>query len=82
MENYEEGYRQGYNQGFIDGNWKWRGRSVTNGDRIRQMSNEELVEVISMSIGGCPFCIYNDISYCKKGMCKEGIKAYLESEEE
>ena len=55
---------------------------MTNGDRIRQMSNEELVEVISMSIGGCPFCIYNDISCCKKRGCKAGIKADLESEEQ
>ena len=49
---------------------------MTNGDRIRQMSNEELAELLD-----CDFCIYKDKTYCNKE-CEEGIKAYLESEEE
>lgn len=48
---------------------------MTNGDRIRQMSNEELVELLD-----CDFCIYKDKTYCHNE-CEEGIKAYLESEE-
>lgn len=52
---------------------------MTNGDRIRQMSNEELARVVN-----CTCCSwYVD---CQDGIndkpCQEGIKAYLESEEE
>ena len=49
---------------------------MTNGDRIRQMSNEELVELLN-----CHFCTYFDNLYCGS-RCEEGIKAYLESEVE
>ena len=49
---------------------------MTNGDRIRQMSNEEMAEVINQP---CGFCMQGD--YCDAG-CIEGIKAYLESEVE
>ena len=65
---------------------------MTNGDRIRQMSNEELAQKI---IFGCSKCAYNDQCMndgkfiCINGIFKwlesdveEGIKAYLESEEE
>ena len=51
---------------------------MTNGDRIRQMSNEELAEKLDLD---CVFCIYQEVYPCSKD-CKEGIKAYLESEEE
>lgn len=47
---------------------------MTNGDRIRQMSNEELVELLD-----CDFCIYKEKHFCGTE-CEEGIKAYLESE--
>ena len=50
---------------------------MTNGDRIRQMSNEELAEIL-----GCGTCIYNGNVFECHYSCKEGIKAYLESEEE
>ena len=49
---------------------------MTNGDRIRKMSNEELVSILY-----CDSCIYKEEAICDKD-CEEGIKAYLESEEE
>ncbi len=49
---------------------------MTNADKIRQMSNEELVELLD-----CDFCIYKGKRYCHIE-CEEGIKAYLESEVE
>ena len=51
---------------------------MTNGDRIRQMSNEELAEWLS--------CSYYSMAVRANGEClmsfKKRIKAYLESEEE
>ena len=53
---------------------------MTNGDRIRQMSNEELAEVMS---DGCSHCIFEEKELRECSLkCKSGIKAYLESEEE
>ena len=56
---------------------------MTNGDRIRQMSNEELANGI---ITECSLCKYYYIGefdcVVNKADCKEGIKTYLESEEE
>ena len=49
---------------------------MTNGDRIRQMSNEELAEVLSHE---CEWCMQG--GYCDTS-CITGIKAYLEREEE
>lgn len=56
---------------------------MTNGDRIRQMSNEELAEFLE---GNCTYCLNystcdNKLKLCDEE-CEEGIKAYLESEEE
>ena len=58
---------------------------MTNGDRIRQMSNEELAIYIDNKIGyACRVCFYKANKYDKRGlcggMCKEGIKAYLDME--
>ena len=50
---------------------------MTNGDRIRQMSNEELADMLN---GHCEFCVCA-MQYCEED-CEEGIKAYLESEAE
>lgn len=60
---------------------------MTNGDRIRQMSNEELAEFIERkTVCACSICFYrlsgNDGRGICDVLCKEGIKAYLESEEE
>ena len=54
---------------------------MTNGDRIRQMSNEEL----AIEIGGnCEYCKYMYEGTCDSDSigdtCKEGIKAYLDTE--
>ena len=55
---------------------------MTNGDRIRQMSNEELARhlVEKCPTACCYFC-ESDRGKCL-GKCEEGIKAYLESEVE
>ena len=50
---------------------------MTNGDRIRQMSNEELANFIKDM---CKVCIYADRPQCMYKGCKEGIKAYLDTE--
>ena len=60
---------------------------MTNGDRIRQMSNEELARFLEMETQPyCRLCFYKLTGYDKIGICgercTEGIKAYLESEEE
>ena len=49
---------------------------MTNGDRIRQMSNEELARTMAYD---CDYCMQGE--YCETSGV-EGIKAYLESEVE
>ena len=49
---------------------------MTNGDKIRQMSNEELAHVISSKCECCVGC------WQFKEFCQEGIKAYLDMEVE
>ena len=51
---------------------------MTNGDRIRQMSNEELAIVISHQ---CNYCAFTNQD-CRKLYCQDGVKEYLESEVE
>ena len=55
---------------------------MTNGDRIRQMSNEELAKffVHNTEILECDICVHDMEDECEY-KCIEGIKAYLESEE-
>ena len=53
---------------------------MTNGDKIRQMSNEELAKVIVTSCVHCAYGIASDNCYHRE--CKEGIKAYLDMEVE
>ena len=50
---------------------------MTNGDRIRQMSNEELAKILR----SCQLCIYREGRTCSNE-CKKGIKAYLDMEVE
>ena len=53
---------------------------MTNGDRIRQMSNEELAGLFGRK---CEWCV--DREWCDEDsekFCVLGIKAYLESEEQ
>ena len=56
---------------------------MTNGDRIRQMSNEELTEIFE---GNCHYCLFYINGNNKRGICGEmclkGIKAYLDMEAE
>lgn len=51
---------------------------MTNGDKIRQMSNEELAEFINNS-SPCTNCINADYEKCN-AMCITSIKAYLDME--
>jgi hypothetical protein len=53
---------------------------MTHGDRVRQMSNEELAEIFS---GNCTYCAYaKGLEKECKGSCTRGIKEYFDSEEE
>ena len=56
---------------------------MTNGDRIRQMTDEELTELIYES-DACDLCVFDspcDVdSNFKK--CKDGISTWLKQEEE
>ena len=54
---------------------------MTNGDRIRQMSNEELAKWIEEKFDFNVACNVCATGFCE-GDCREGIKAYLESEVE
>jgi hypothetical protein len=51
---------------------------MTNGDKIGQMSNEELAEFIRNG----NVCAYMDKPECLYRTCLEGIKAYLDMEVE
>ena len=51
----------------------------TNGDRVRAMSDEEL---INFYFGGCnETCIYDGNS-CTDAMCREGMRKWLKQEAE
>ena len=56
---------------------------MTNGYRIRKMSNEELAKYLDFNrkIFACDLCVYVEDDECEY-KCKEGIKAYLDKEEE
>ena len=54
---------------------------MTNGDRIRQMSNEELAGEFFNKLP-CQMCEFKSEPNCSVSSCKTGIKAYLESEVE
>ena len=50
---------------------------MTNGEKIRQMSNEELAKILR----SCVLCIYRGGRTCSNE-CKKGIKSYLDMEVE
>lgn len=56
---------------------------MANGDKIRQMSNEELANEI---VDDCNYCKYMYDGICDTDpiglICREGIKAYLDKEVE
>lgn len=51
---------------------------MTKADKIRQMSNEELIEWLIES-NDCCYCIYSGFD-CSDNMCRDGIRKYLEAE--
>lgn len=52
----------------------------TQGDKIRAMSNEELIIILSNTFTKCPYCMYRG-KPCKIGdMCNQGILEFLNSE--
>ena len=57
---------------------------MTNGDKIRSMSNAELLEFIinfGTNNDNCECCAFDFASYeCNAKSCKEGISEWLESE--
>lgn len=55
---------------------------MTNFEKIKQMSVEELAKFIeeTSSGGSCDFCVYSD--NCPNVDCKIGIKWWLKSEAE
>lgn len=64
---------------------------ATNREKLNQISNEELAEIIDNIEGFdavCDFCIYADVSpekFCSKPrekMCKDGILQWLNQESE
>ena len=50
-------------------------RKMTNGDRIRAMTNEELVGILY-----CNQCIYRGMPECEQTDCEYGILAWLKQE--
>lgn len=57
---------------------------MTNGDKIRQMSNEELAKAIRWKCDCCKekdTCGDDERDYCDT-LCLAGIKAYLDMEAE
>lgn len=54
-------------------------RPKTNGDRVRAMSDEEL---INFYFGGCDEVCINDGNSCTDAMCREGMRAWLRQEAE
>ena len=63
---------------------------MTNGDKIRQMSNEELAKVLSELKNACRYCIgkykrfdeFDCTVIANETNCQAGIKAYLDMEVE
>ena len=59
---------------------------MTKGDQIRQMSNEELANMLSETSKKCFYCSFNYLEneptiFCN-AICEKGIKAYLDMEVE
>lgn len=50
---------------------------MTNGDKIRAMSDEELADVMQ---GQCTYCAYR-LNRCADKECKDGVYEWLKQEE-
>ena len=54
---------------------------LTNADRIRAMSDEELADVLGVGVGVCHLCIHRHVACCTKEIdCRTGILKWLKSE--
>lgn len=53
---------------------------MTNGDKIRNMSNEELIQTLSGS--KCCMCAYKYMSNCFGENCNDGVAKWLKQEVE
>lgn len=53
---------------------------MTQFEKIKNMSIEEMVDMFFKNTRTCDFCIRKDSAGCVGVNCKEGIKKYLESE--
>lgn len=58
---------------------------MTNYERVKQMSIEEMVDFINHETDGICSCCHNDVRFgverCyEQGLCARGIKMWLESE--
>ena len=55
---------------------EFKPKVVTNGDRIRQMSNDELIRfLVELDANACQFCNHEKCS----GECESGIKMWLDA---
>lgn len=54
---------------------KFRKKPKTNGDRIRNMTDEELVDVLR-----CKCCAFHNMPECETIDCKEGHMLWLKQE--
>ena len=54
---------------------------TTNREKLNQMSNEELAEILSMSSWSCKYCKYEG-SNCDDVTCYSGILQWLNRESE
>ena len=54
---------------------------TTNREKLNQMSNEELAEILAMSSRSCKYCKYED-SGCYDSTCYSGILQWLNQESE
>ena len=54
---------------------------MTNGDEMRQMSNEALAEIIARKMA-CEMCNFISDTNCNVCNCEKGIKSYLDMEVE
>lgn len=52
---------------------------MTNGDKMRQMSNEALADLFE---GECKYCAFSGSDKCTTRNCWEGAKAYFDMEVE
>lgn len=55
-------------------------KMMTNGERIRQMSDKELAEFLE-NFKDCEHCAFSEKECCKKP-CSSGIKKWIQSESE